>query len=268
MAVDPATVGSLFDFGKVDGKLTDLGGDSIAVLSEVATQRGWKLGTTLNAQLGGKPAPLKVVALYEKRDTLGNYVLGTSTITTYDPLNLKDSMVVMKLAKGADPVAAKSDLTKVLKDYPTLKLQDRAEFKASQSSQVNQILALVSALLVLAIIIALIGIAITLSLSIFERVRELGVLRAIGQQRKQTSATVRWESVLISVLGTVLGLAIGTGFGMAVVRAARSTGINSISVAPVQLVAVALLGALAGVAASVFPAYKASNTDIMAALAA
>jgi putative ABC transport system permease protein len=268
VAVDPATVGSLFDFGKVDGKLTDLGGDSIAVLREVAMQRGWTLGTTVNAQLGGKPAPLKVVALYEKRDTLGNYVLGTSTVTKYDPLNLKDSTVVMKLAKGADPVAAKTDLTNVLNDYPTLKLQDRAEFKAAQGAQVNQILALVSALLVLAIIIALIGIAITLSLSIFERVRELGVLRAIGQQRKQTSATVRWESVLISVLGTVLGLVIGTGFGMAVVRAARSTGINSISVAPVQLVAVALLGALAGVAASVFPAYKASKTDIMAALAA
>jgi putative ABC transport system permease protein len=267
-AVDPVTIGSLFDFGKVDGKLTDLSGDSIAVLSEVATQRGWKLGTVLNAQLGGKPAPLKIVALYEKKDTLGNYVIGTSTATTYDPLNIRDFTVVMKLVKGADAAATKTDLTNVLKDYPTLKLQDRAEFKAAQSGQVNQILALVSALLVLAIIIALIGIAITLSLSIFERVRELGVLRAIGQQRKQTSSTVRWESVLISVLGTVLGLVIGTGFGVAVVRAARSTGINQISVAPGQLLAVALLGALAGVAASVFPAYKASKTDIMAALAA
>jgi putative ABC transport system permease protein len=271
VAVDPSTIGSLFDFGKVDGKLSDLNGDSIAVLSEVATQRGWKLGTVLNAQLSGKPAPLKIVALYEKKDTLGNYVLGTPTVMKYDPLDTKDFTVVMKLAKGADAAAAtaaKTDLTNVLKDYPTLKLQDRAEFKAAQSGQVNQILALVSALLVLAIIIALIGIAITLSLSIFERVRELGVLRAIGQQRKQTSSTVRWESVLISVLGTVLGLMIGTGFGVAVVRAARSSGINHISVAPGQLVAVALLGALAGVAASVFPAYKASKTDIMSALAA
>jgi putative ABC transport system permease protein len=93
------------------------------------------------------------------------------------------------------------------------------------------------------------------------------VLRAIGQQRKQTSSTVRWESVLISVLGTVIGLVIGVAFGAAIIRAARDSGFNTISIPPVQLIIVTVLGALAGVAASVFPAYKASKTDIMAALA-
>jgi putative ABC transport system permease protein len=98
-------------------------------------------------------------------------------------------------------------------------------------------------------------------------VRELGVLRAIGQQRKQTRSTVRWEAVLVSVLGTLTGLVIGTGFGVAIVRAAKNSGLNKIALAPGQLLAVALLGALAGIGASLFPSYKASKTDIMAALA-
>jgi putative ABC transport system permease protein len=268
VGANPATVGDLFDFGKVDGKLTDLTGDSIAVLTKTAVKKGWKVGTTLQASMETGPVPLKVVALFEKNDAINaQYLVGLPLMTTRAPSVTQDAAVVLKLAPGADQKTIGKQLDTIIKDYPTLSIQDRAAFKASQSGQVNQILAFVTILLFLAIIIALVGIAITLSLSIFERIRELGVLRAIGQQRAQTRSTVRWESVLISVLGTVVGLLIGTAFGAAIIRAARDSGFNTIAIPPFQLILVTVLGALAGVAASVFPAYKASNTDIMAALA-
>jgi putative ABC transport system permease protein len=266
-AVDPKTIGDAISVGKLEGKLADLDGDNIAVLSELATKRGWKLGTMLNAKVGQDVVPLKVVALYEKGDLLGNYVISSATLNKHDPQSTKDDAIVVKLNKGTDVKATRSDIDAALKPYPTVTVQDLAEFKSAQAGQVNQILALVSAMLVLAIGIALIGIAITLSLSIFERVRELGVLRAIGQQRKQTRSAVRWEAVLVSVLGTLTGLLIGTGFGVAIVRAAKNSGLSNIALAPGQLMAVAVLGALAGVGASLFPSYKASKTDIMTALA-
>lgn len=266
-AVDPKTITDAVTLGKTEGKLTDLEGDNIAVVGELATQRGWKLGTRLNAKVGLDKVPLKIVALYESSDLLGNYVISTATLAKHDPQSTKDGAMVVKLNKGTDVKAARADIDAALKPYPTVTVQDLAQFKSAQAGQINQILALVSAMLALAIGIALIGIAITLSLSIFERVRELGVLRAIGQQRKQTRSTVRWEAVLVSVLGTLTGLVIGTGFGVAIVRAAKNSGINKIAVAPGQLLAVALLGALAGIGASLFPSYKASKTDIMAALA-
>jgi putative ABC transport system permease protein len=122
-------------------------------------------------------------------------------------------------------------------------------------------------LLALAIMIALIGIAITLSLSIFERIRELGVLRAIGQQRSQTRTTVRWEAVLIALLGTILGLVIGTGFGVAIVKAANDPAFSVVAVPIGGLIVAAIMGAVAGIGSSLWPAYKASNTDIMEALA-
>ncbi len=268
VGADPLTVGNLFDFGKVEGKITDLGNDNVAVLTKTAVKKGWTVGTVLNASLETGPVPLKIAALFEKNDAINaQYLVGTATMAARSPSVTQDAALVLKLAKGADQKVVGKQLTEELKAYPTLTVQDRATFKDSQGGAVNQILALVSILLFLAIIIALVGIAITLSLSIFERVRELGVLRAIGQQRKQTSSTVRWESVLISVLGTVIGLVIGVAFGAAIIRAARDSGFNSISIPPVQLIGVTVLGALAGVAASVFPAYKASKTDIMAALA-
>ena len=268
VGANPATVEKLFAFGKVEGKITDLTGDTIAVLTKTAKDKGFTVGSTINASMETGPVPLKVVALFEKNDAINaEYLMGLPTMTSRSPSVTQDAAVVLKLGAGADQKAVGQQLSTILKDYPTLTVQDRAAFKASQGGQVNTILKLVTILLFLAIIIALVGIAITLSLSIFERIRELGVLRAIGQQRSQTRSTVRWESVLISVLGTIIGLVIGTAFGAAIIRAARDSGFNTIAIPFKQLIGVTVLGALAGVLASVFPAYKASKTDIMAALA-
>jgi putative ABC transport system permease protein len=121
-------------------------------------------------------------------------------------------------------------------------------------------------MLALAIIIALIGIGNTLALSIVERTRELGVLRAVGMTRKQLRSTIRWEAVIIAVQGALLGLLIGVFFGWALVTAMADEGLNTFTVPVVSLVVVVVLAALAGVVAAVMPARRAARLDVLRAI--
>src|SRR5262249_59920796 len=130
---------------------------------------------------------------------------------------------------------------------PTATLRTKDEFKGSIARQINQILTLVYVLLAMALLIAFFGIANTLALSVFERTREFGLLRAVGMGRKQVRSTVRWESVLIALLGTTLGTAIGLGFSWALVQSLKDKGFNTLTVPVSQLVVIVLVAAVAAV---------------------
>jgi len=145
-------------------------------------------------------------------------------------------------------------------------LQDNAQYKADQQQMINRVVYLVYALLFLALFTAMIGIANTLALSIHERTRELGLLRAVGMQRGQVRSTIRWESVIIALLGTINGLAIGLFFGWSIVRALRDSGFSHFAVAPGQLFVVALVLAIASVGAAWLPARRASKLDVLKAV--
>jgi putative ABC transport system permease protein len=147
-------------------------------------------------------------------------------------------------------------------------VQDRDAFKASMGEQIDMLLNLIYALLALAVIIALLGIANTLALSIFERTRELGLLRAVGMTRGQVRATVRWESVIIALLGTTLGLAIGTSFGWVMVKALENQGLNTFTIPVGQLAVVVAIAGIAGVVAAVLPARRAAKLDVLEAISA
>ena len=151
---------------------------------------------------------------------------------------------------------------------PLADVQDRDAFEASMGEQIDMLLNLIYALLALAVIIALLGIANTLALSIFERTRELGLLRAVGMTRAQVRATVRWESVIIALLGTTLGLAIGTSFGWVMVKALEDQGLNTFNIPVTQLVVVVAISAVAGVLAAVLPARRAAKLDVLEAISA
>jgi putative ABC transport system permease protein len=146
-------------------------------------------------------------------------------------------------------------------------VQDQAQFRDSQASQVNALLGLVTALfLLLATMIALFGIVNSLVLSIFERTREIGLLRAIGMQRRQVRAMIRSEAVIIAVFGAVLGLVIGVFFGWAMVMALKDQGITQLSIPGGQLVFYVLLAGLAGVIAAIWPARRASKLNVLEAI--
>ena len=147
-------------------------------------------------------------------------------------------------------------------------VEDRDQYIDRVAGQVDQLLTLVYGLLVLAILIALIGLANTLSLSIHERTRELGLLRAVGLTRGKLRAMVRWESVITAVVGTVFGLAMGTFLGWGLVRAlSAEEGFVSFQLPTTTLVAVLVLSIGAGVLAAVRPAHRAARLDVLAAIA-
>jgi putative ABC transport system permease protein len=143
---------------------------------------------------------------------------------------------------------------------------DRAGYSKAQTKNLDMLLNLIYALLALAVFIALLGIANTLALSIFERTRELGLLRAVGMTRRQLRATVRYESVIIALLGTTLGLAIGTAFGWSIVKALEGEGLDTFAFPFSQLAVVTVIAALAGVGAAALPARRAARLDILGAI--
>ncbi len=181
-----------------------------------------------------------------------------------DPL---DAKVYVRNADSIDAATARSVLDQAAATYPSVEVMDHADFKAAKAGDINTLLNLIYALLALAIVIALIGITNTLALSIFERTRELGLLRAIGMTRRQLRATVRWESMIIALFGTALGLSIGLFFGWSIVHALAEQGFTAFVVPTGSLLVVAVIAAVAGVAAAVLPARRAARLDVLGAIA-
>jgi putative ABC transport system permease protein len=195
----------------------------------------------------------------------GDYLLSLRDYQAGYP-DQQDVQVFVKVKPGVAGAQARAAIGRALADFPNVEVRDQAEYKAQQAKQVDQLLGLVSALLGLAIVIALIGIVNTLALSIFERVRELGLLRAVGATRGQLRSMIRWEAVIIAVLGAILGLAVGAFFGWAMVRALRDQGITEFSVPGGQLVGYVLAAAVAGILAAVLPGRRAAKVDVLRAV--
>jgi putative ABC transport system permease protein len=156
----------------------------------------------------------------------------------------------------------------VLADLPTVTVKDQDAFAADQRAPVDQLLAIIYALLGLAVIIAVLGIVNTLALSVIERTREVGLLRAIGMSRRQLRSMIRLESVAISVLGAVLGIGLGLIFGISLQQAIADEGINVLSIPFVQLLIFVVLAGVVGVLAAVWPARRAARMDVLRAITA
>ena len=147
-------------------------------------------------------------------------------------------------------------------------MSDSASVKKDQAKQVNQLLAIIFALLALAVIIAVLGIINTLALSVVERRREIGMLRAVGMQRPQVRRTIYLESLLISVFGAVLGLGLGIGFGSLFTRSLASQGLDRVSVPWSQTALFLVLAAVVGLLAALWPGIRAARTRPLEAIAA
>ena len=268
---DPADLDAAVDVGVTSGSLADLADDEVAVSDATADDNGWALGDTLPVTFAdGATAELTVGATYDVPDIVGGYVVPAETYAphTRQPV---DSMVVVDLADGTSLADGKTAVEQVAADYGGPDVEDRDEFAATMSAGADMLLTIIYALLALAIIIALMGIANTLSLSIHERTRELGLLRAVGQTRGQLRSMVRWESVIVATFGVVGGIGLGVFLGWALVEAAGNTPGSVISefVLPIaRLAIVVVVGAVAGVLAGLRPARRAARLDVLDAIAA
>jgi putative ABC transport system permease protein len=264
---DTATLGSLFDIDEQQGSLAALGADGIALEDSYAAEHGWTLGSIVPVTFAQGSTNLTVEAIYGDATWTGTAFIDHAVLSSFgiDPL---DARVYVRASDTTSAGAARSLLDELASAYPSVEVMDRDEFKASRSGEIDMMLNLIYALLGLAIVIALIGITNTLALSIFERTRELGLLRAVGMTRSQLRSTVRWESMIIALFGTALGLVIGLFFGWSMVRALADQGFEEFVVPAASLGIVTLIAAVAGIAAAVLPARRAARLDVLSAIAA
>ena len=173
---------------------------------------------------------------------------------------------LVRIDSGADQDAVQDAIKAALADHPDAKVLNQEEFEAEASGFIDSLLTFVTVMLLLAVVIALLGIVNTLALSVFERTRELGLLRAVGMTRAQVRAMVRWESVVISLIGALTGAVIGIGIGLALARALEDEGITGISIPVSQIVVYVALAAVAGVLAALGPARSAAKVDVLKAV--
>jgi putative ABC transport system permease protein len=179
----------------------------------------------------------------------------------------KDNLLLVKLAPGADRDAVQKRIESQLgAQFPDAEALTNAEFKDDQAKQLNQVLGLIYVLLGLSVIVSLFGIVNTLALSIHERTRELGMLRAIGTSRAQVRQMVRYESVITALIGAVLGTVLGVAFALIISRPLESDGFT-LSFPVGTMLILLVLAALAGVLAAIGPARRASRLDVLEALA-
>ncbi|HEX2564003.1 MAG TPA: FtsX-like permease family protein, partial [Acidimicrobiales bacterium] len=267
---DPADLDAAVDVDVTSGSLANLASDEIAISEATADANGWALGEPVTVTFAdGARADLRVGATYDVSDIVGGYVVPLETYAphTNQPV---DSTVVIDLADGTSLADGKAAVEGVAANYGDPDVEDREEFAATMSAGADMFLTIIYALLALAIIIALMGIANTLSLSVHERTRELGLLRAVGQTRGQLRSMVRWESVIVATFGVVGGIGLGVFLGWALVEAASNTPGSVISqfVLPTtRLAIVVVVGAIAGVLAGLRPARRAARLDVLGAIA-
>jgi putative ABC transport system permease protein len=269
-AIDIHTIERVADLGVTAGTLADLSGWSVAVEDRKAEADGLKVGDTLTVTFARTgPVDLTVRALIDRPPPGFDGVVYVVGLDTYQA-NVTDQLdrqVFVKVAGGVSPAQAKAALDTVLARWPSGELQDQAAFEAGVASQIDVILNLIYGLLGLAIVIALIGIANTLALSVHERRRELGLLRAVGMTRQQVRGAIRWESVMIALMGTFLGFVLAVAGAWGIISAIEGDRPIPLAVPPVQLTVIVVLASVAGVLAAVGPARRAAKLDILAAIA-
>jgi putative ABC transport system permease protein len=266
-SIDPATSDAAFDLGMVEGRASDLTDDGILVFDDFARKHGLKVGDAVPATFPKTgPAKLRVQGIYEDKSWVGtNYIISTTAHTRFEPDRL-ESIAMVLVDDGVSASTVENRISDALATHPDATVMDQEEFEGALGGFIDQLLSLVTVLLMLAVVIALLGIVNTLALSVFERTRELGLLRAVGMTRGQVRAMVRWEAVVISVIGAVIGAVLGTGLGIALTRALADEGIEKISVPAVQLLLYLVAAAVAGVLAAIGPARRASKVDVLQAV--
>jgi putative ABC transport system permease protein len=266
-AIDPAALRKVLSIEPVQGDLGSLAEGTLLVEERTLTNKGWSLGQPVEVTFQTTGAQrLRIGGTYEENQLAGPYLISLSTYERNFPTQF-DSVVAVKLDGGADAGAVRPRIEAAVRDYPNLTLRDQAQFVQSQEDQVNQLLYLIYVLLALAVVIAAMGVINTLALSVIERTREIGLLRAVGLSRRQLRRAVRVESVVISLYGALLGVAIGSLFGWALVKAGEDSGLSSFAYPTGTLLLVLVVGALIGVIAAAFPARRAARLNILEAIA-
>jgi putative ABC transport system permease protein len=263
-AMDFDVLPDLIELSVLDGAISS--GPGLLVNEQPARDLGIAAGDTLPVvfQETGE-VELPILAVYDDSSIVGNWVIDKGTYRD-NFTDQNDFWVVAKTSPGFGEDEARLAIEEATADYPQLQIEDVEEFVASQEAQVDQLLAVITVFLLLAILIAVIGIVNTLALSVFERTRELGLLRAVGMLTKQVRRMIRVEAVIVAVFGALLGVVLGTAFGVVLSAAIPDDIISIIDVPVVPLVVIVVAAALFGVLAALYPAWRAGRLNVLDAI--
>jgi putative ABC transport system permease protein len=266
--VDPAQLDRVVDLGVRAGALSALGQRSLAVSRALARREGWKLGDRLPVTFADATrAEFAIAAVYDDSEIAGDVLISRRAWAPHATQDL-DSVIFLTVSDPFTPASAAAAVRGLTRAAGDPDVQTREQYIDASAGGIDALLGIVYVLLLLAIVIALMGIANTLSLSIHERTRELGLLRAVGATRRQVRAMIRGESLIIATFGTLGGVALGVFLGWGFVRASGDDSSLSVFAAPLnQLATVLIAGAIVGVLASVRPARRAARLGILHAIA-
>jgi putative ABC transport system permease protein len=269
--VDPANIDGVFKFEFTEGPLANMARlrDSEVVIDETyAESSGLEVGDALRVLTPtGRRASFQIVGeIKDRTDWLGAFVI-TQAAMARDFGERRDTYVLANIADGANAAAVEQRIKRLVDTrYPLAEALNQEELKSYQEEQINGLLGLVYALLSLAVIVSIFGIVNTLALSIHERTRELGMLRAVGMTRRQVRRVIRYEAVITALIGALLGAALGVLFAALISRPLADEGFE-LAYPVGQLLVIFLLSALAGVLAAIGPARRAAKLDVLDALA-
>jgi putative ABC transport system permease protein len=266
-AMDTEGLENVIDLGIETGALDALVPGSILIGTRQAEDLDVRVGDTVVvtfAETG--ETTMRVAGTFSKGSLVNAAYVMTLPDFEANVTSKLDGAILMTNAPGVDPDAAKGTIEAALADYPNVSVNDPEDITEQARASVDQLLGIVTALLLLAVVVAILGIVNTLVLSVVQRTRELGLLRAVGGTRRQVRAVIRRESVLMSVLGATTGVGLGTLAGIALSRALAEEGITTISVPTVTLVIYLLVAVAVGLLAAVGPARRASRVDVLKAV--
>jgi putative ABC transport system permease protein len=265
-AVDPKALGLALAVPMESGSLARLGPGTAAVNTQTAEQLGLNVGDPVTMQFQGGDVPLTVIGTFDNSPAVPGAWLVTFDTLAKGGLTPLDSTVFVTKEPGADTDAVRDGIEEVTADLPTVTVKDPEGYADEQKEQINQFLYFIYGLLGLSVVIATLGVVNTLSLSVIERTREIGLLRAVGLARRQLRTMIRLEAVVVGVFGALLGVALGLGFGVALVRALRSDGLTDLAIPVTGLTLFVLAAGALGVLAAVFPARRAARLDVLRAI--
>ena len=272
-SIDPEAIPKVVDLDVLSGDVSKLDDAGVLVSDELARHNGVQVGDVLPVQFARGLEPLKVQAIYRRQNFIGLFgqsvplIVAPETITSGTGSNPQDTIAFVRTKGGATPATQRALSRALGEDFPNIDVLTRDQYRADQQHQVDQFLTVLIAILALSEIIAILGIVNTLALSVYERTRELGLLRVVGMSRRQTRRMVRWESVVIVVLGGILGLALGMLWGWAFARVLQEQGVTVFRIPVFQVLFFVIGSMVAGVLAAVVPAWRASRLDVLEAIA-
>ena len=266
-AVRGSAFGQLVDIDLTSGSVESLDEGKILLHRDPARDYAVSVGDTLTILwLNGTEQRIEVGGIYDDATIAGNWLVGLSTLQAVSTAEPTDFFIGAKIADGVSIEDARAAVEKVALDFPSAEVQDQAEFQQAQEDQLNQLLIIIYGLLIISIAIAVLGIANTMALSVFERTREFGLLRAVGMSKRDLKRSIRWEAVIVAVFGASLGIIVGIPLGLAVTTALPSTFITTTVVPVNTIITILIASIIVGVVAAIGPARRAAKLNVLDAI--